>query len=207
MLQAEVRSVFVCHTENVINLIHFTFIHSSESTLNKKIPLTVHVNLPSRQDIKKKSHCESKRPCSDKGDIKTQQIILLSFSSSFTKPQQSVTCIKQPLIQGLGLVTPLHAAMAYNWNFSILFIFFKCFGCWGKIGSSEWPADEAAGAVMNRRLIAGSPRCKLLCLPPLTTGNYWAAVADALCIFIAPAGHIDQQLTSRKRQWTVSCHC
>lgn len=73
--------------------------------------------------------------------------------------------------------------------------FFKCFGCRGEIGSSEWPADEAAGALMNRTLIAGSPRCKLPCLPPLTTGNYRAAAADTSCIFIAPAGHIDQQLT------------
>lgn len=55
----------------------------------------------------------------------------------------------------------------------------------GEIGSSEWPADEAAGALMNRTLIAGSPRCKLQRPPPLTTGNYRpAAAADALCIFI-----------------------
>lgn len=55
----------------------------------------------------------------------------------------------------------------------------------GEIGSSEWPADEAAGALMNRTLIAGSPRCKLQRPPPLTTGNYRpAAAADASCIFI-----------------------
>lgn len=54
-----------------------------------------------------------------------------------------------------------------------------------EIGSSEWPADEAAGALMNRTLIAGSPRCKLQRPPPLTTGNYRPAAAeDALCIFI-----------------------
>lgn len=47
----------------------------------------------------------------------------------------------------------------------------------GVIGSSEWPADEAAGALMNRRLIAGSPRCKLPRPPPLTTGNYRAAAS------------------------------